>query len=367
MLFRIILILPKNNKVNLQQRINAFALLGEYLRLFKDSKSIEGFDKKNEQFRKLEETANSAYLHNGWFITENVWNMLFAIGESLGKNNLDKWVSKYNLVDDSEPKTVAVVMAGNIPAVGFHDFMSVLISGNRVLAKLSSDDNKLIPAIADLLISIEPEFKDLIEFTEGRLHSFDAVIATGSGNTGRYFDYYFGKYQHIIRRNRNGAAVLTNKETEEDFEQLAADVFMYFGLGCRSISKLFVPLDYDFTPMLDVLSQKKKVVDHHKYFNNYEYNKAIYLVNSRPHLDAGNLLLVEDNSYTSPVSVLHYEYYESIDSLNHKLLLESNSIQCIVSSQKEVANSIPLGTSQSPQLWDYADGVDTMEFLISIK
>jgi len=351
--------------VNLQQRINAFTILGDFLRRFEGQNTADDTDSK--QFNKLVETAESAYLHNGWFIAENVRNMLSAIGESLSKRSLEKWTSKYKFTNKRKPKTIAVVMAGNVPAVGFHDFLSILISGNRILAKLSGDDNKLIPAIAELLISIEPEFKPLIEFTDGRLHNFDAVIATGSGNTSRYFDYYFGKYQNIIRRNRNGVAVLTGKETEEDFEKLADDVFMYFGLGCRNISKLFVPLNYDFTPMLDVLSQRKKVADHHKYFNNYEYNKAIYLVNSRPHLDAGNLLLVEDNSFASPVSVLHYEYFENIDVLNRKLLLETNSIQCIVSSDKEVANSLPLGTSQSPQLWDYADGVDTVEFLISIK
>jgi len=351
--------------VNLQKRIDAFTILGDFLRQFKGQDTTDKTDSK--QFNKFVETADSAYLHNGWFIAENVRNMLFAIGESLRKDNLEKWLSKYHFNENHKPKTVAVVMAGNIPAVGFHDFLSILISGNRVLAKLSGDDNKLIPAIADLLISIEPEFKSLIEFTDGRLHSFDAVIATGSGNTSRYFDYYFGKYQNIIRRNRNGVAVLTGKETEEDFEQLGNDVFMYFGLGCRNISKLFVPHDYNFTPMLDVLSQRKKVAEHHKYFNNYEYNKAIYLVNSRPHLDAGNLLLVEDNSYASPVSVLHYEYYDSIKALNNKLLLESNSIQCIVSSIMEVTDSLPLGTSQLPQLWDYADGVDTIEFLTGIK
>ncbi len=352
--------------MDLQRRIDAFSQLGECLRWFGNDVPEAVGKNDNKYFDKLKTVVEESYLNNGWFIEKNVRNMLFSLGESLEKSSLEKWVSKYysKFNISHQPKTVAVVMAGNIPVVGFHDFLSVLMSGNRILAKLSSDDDKLLPAIADLLISIEPEFDGFIIFADGKLKDFDAVIATGSGNTSRYFDYYFGKYKNIIRRNRNGVAVLSGSETESDFELLAEDVFMYFGLGCRNISKLFVPEAYDFVPMLDVFSKNEEIRNHHKYFNNYEYNKAIYLVNSRQHLDAGNVLLVEDDAYASPVSVLNFEYYSDIEDLNRKLMLDANSIQCIVSSSKEISNSIGLGQSQQPQLWDYADGIDTLDFLL---
>lgn len=355
--------------MELQNRINAFSLLGEYLRRFGKGGCQTFGGNGNKYFDKLATAVKDSCLYNGWFVERNVENMLFALGESMGKNSLEKWTLKYGdkLKVETDPKTVAVIMAGNVPAVGFHDFLSVLMSGNRILAKLSSDDNKLLPAIADLLISIEPEFEGFIAFADGRINGFDAVIATGSGNTSRYFDYYFGKYKSIIRRNRNGVAVLTGDETASGFELLADDVFMYFGLGCRNVSKLFVPQGYDFVPMLDVFSENKEIRNHHKYFNNYEYNKAIYLVNSRSHFDTGNVLLVEDDGYASPVSVLNFEYYSDIESLNRKLMLEANSIQCIVSDSDEIENSIALGQSQQPKLWDYADGVDTMGFLLGIE
>lgn len=355
-------------KVELKKRINAFSRLGEYLKLSGNDTSENEADINNINFKKLAKVVEDSYLYNGWFLEKNVRHMLLSLGKSMNKNNLEEWVSKYQdkLDDDKKPRTVAVVMAGNVPAVGFHDWLSVLMSGNRVLAKLSSDDSKLIPAISELLISIEPEFESLISFTDGKLSGFDAVIATGSGNTGRYFDYYFGKYQNIIRRNRNGVAVLSGNETTDNFEQLADDVFMYFGLGCRNISKLFVPENYDFTPMLDVFSKREEIRNHHKYFNNYEYNKAIYLVNSKSHLDAGNILLVEDTAYASPVSVLYYEQYSDVNSLNKKLKIDENSIQCVISGEFQINNKLPFGQSQQPKLWDYADGVDTMEFLVGI-
>jgi len=355
-------------KVELKKRISAFSRLGEHLKYIGNDTSTEVLDINNMYFKKLLNVVSDSYLHNGWFLEENVRHMLFSLGKSMDKVSLEKWVSEYQdgLDDDKQPKTVAVVMAGNVPAVGFHDWLSVLMSGNRVLAKLSSDDNKLIPAISELLISIEPEFKSFISFTDGKLSGFDAVIATGSGNTSRYFDYYFGKYKNIIRRNRNGIAVLNGKETTEDFERLADDVFMYFGLGCRNISKLFVPENYDFTPMLDVFSKRTEINLNHKYFNNYEYNKAIYLVNSRQHLDTGNILLVEDNAYASPVSVLYHEQYSDLKSLNRKLKFDEDSIQCIVSGEFQINGKLPFGQSQQPKLLDYADGVDTMEFLIGI-
>jgi len=353
--------------VDIEKRINAFARLGEYLRTFGVGEETSVIDLTNKAYQNLVNEVGMADNYNAWFVKNNVEFMLFSLGESLEKESLQQWISKYNLKDADlfHTKTIAVIMAGNIPAVGFHDFLSVLISGNKILAKLSSDDDRLITTIADLLISIEPEFADLISFADGKVSDFDAIIATGSGNTSRYFDYYFGKYPNIIRRNRNGVAVLNGNETEADFNALAKDVFMYFGLGCRSVSKLFVPKGYDFTPMLNEFSKRDDIKNHSKYFNNYEYNKAIYLVNSRNHLDSGNILLTEDKSYASAVSVLFFEYYDNIETLNNKFLLDSESIQCVVSNDERIKNAVPLGGSQQPQLWDYADGVDTMEFLLS--
>lgn len=354
--------------MKITDRINAFSQLGNYLQLFGNDAELEMETERNHQFARLVKVVNDSYLHNGWFVEENVKHMLFSLGKSMEETSLKEWVSRYQKRIDfgKGSKTIAVIMAGNIPAVGFHDWMCILLSGNKAYAKLSSDDKNLLPAISDLLIEIEPEFAKFINFTEGRLIKFDAVIATGSGNTSRYFEYYFGKYHHIIRKNRNGVAVLNSKETNEDLELLADDILMYYGLGCRNVSKLFVPKEYDFVPLLDVIAKREKINNNHKYFNNYEYNKAIFLVNSRPHFDAGNILLVEDKAIASAVSVLNYEYYSDVDILNKKLKLEHESIQCIISGDEKINNKLPFGESQQPKLWDYADGVDTMAFLLGL-
>ena len=262
--------------------------------------------------------------------------------------------------------TVAVVMAGNVPAVGFHDFLSVLFAGHRFLGKLSSEDNKLMPAIAEVLIALEPVFADAIRFTGETIKGFDAVIATGSNNSSRYFEYYFGKYPHIIRKNRNGVAVLTGRENEEKLRKLSEDIFLYFGLGCRNVAFLYVPFDYDFSLLLKVLSERKELTDNNKYFNNYEYNKAIFLVNNTAHFDTGNLILTEQSQYGSPVSVLHYAYYRDAGSLRNELMLNRDKIQCVVADEGVWDGAVPFGKSQVPMLWEYADNTDTVEFLLSL-
>ena len=356
--------------LNLSQRLTAFVKLGLLLKSFEGRNQAVIFDNiEKEKFETLKETVKNAQHHNGWFVEENVRQMLAALGESLEKEKLEKWVSNYlpALEKDQEERTIAVVMAGNIPVVGFHDFLSVLLSGNKLLAKLSSDDEKLLPAIADLLASIEPAFKSKVAFTNSQIKDFDAVIATGSDNSSRYFQYYFGKYPNIIRKNRNGVAVLKGDETAQDLEGLADDIFSFYGLGCRNVSKIFVPDNYDFNLLLDSLSERKDVIENHKYFNNYEYNKAIFLVNTRTHFDAGTLLLVEEEKIASPVSVLHYEYYNKEQYLHNRLTIEADKIQCVISGSDAIPNSLPFGKSQQPELWDYADGVDTMAFLLALK
>ncbi len=355
--------------MDLKKRIEAFAKLSIYLEKIDDYTFRENGDNSiNHGFEELRNIAENLQQYNGWFVKENVFYALKSLGKSLKSGKLEKWTDKYaeKLKKSAPPKTVAVVMAGNVPAVGFHDFLTVLMSGNAILIKLSSDDDKLMPAISRLLVAIEPEFEPLISFAESNLKNFDAIIATGSNNTSRYFEYYFGKYKNIIRKNRNGVAVLTGKETVEELQELSNDIFLYYGLGCRNVAKLFVPENYDFKPLLDAFSKKGSVIENHKYFNNYEYNKAVFLINKREHLDGGNILLTEDEGFASPVSVLYYEYYNSETALRNRLIVNSENIQCVVSKAGIIENEIPFGKSQLPELWDYADGVDTMEFLLSL-
>jgi len=353
--------------MDLEKRLHAFANLGSALRdAFGDEEGSRFPEDAMVKIEALKAEAVSARDYNAWFDEKMVCHALLALGESLREEKLRKWVSAYPMDSVSAKKTVGVVMAGNVPAVGFHDFLSVLMSGNKILARLSSDDSKLLPALANLLVSLKPEFEPYIIFTEGRLQNFDAVIATGSNNTSRYFEYYFGKYPNIIRKNRNGIAVLTGNESHEELEALANDIFLYFGLGCRNVSKIFLPKDYDFEPLLKVLEKRSEISQHYKYFNNYEYNKAIYLINGRQHFDTGNLLLVEDEQISSPVGVLYYEYYTSENILRNSLIGRSDQIQCVMSQATFLPKVIQLGGSQRPELWDYADGVDTMKFLINL-
>ncbi len=348
--------------MELEDRIGAFARLGELLG------QAFGRGKELSAMERLRKTAEGAVQSNGWFTRNFVFRALEALGGSLQEEKLRKWVSAYvrELATAKNPKTVGVVMAGNVPAVGFHDFLSVLMSGNRIQARLSSDDNKLMPALADVLMEIEPGFKDFIAFTEDTLQGFDAIIATGSNNTSRYFEYYFGKYPHIIRKNRNGVAVLTGEETEMQLQALADDVFLYYGLGCRNVAKVFVPEGYDFEFLLKILGQRTQIIENHKYFNNYEYNKAVFLVNRREHFDTGNLLLTEDEKFASPVGVLHYAYYHSPRALQNHLMVNRERVQCVVSEAGFLTGTVPFGKSQVPELWDYADGVDTMAFLLKL-
>jgi len=353
--------------MDLEQRLQAFANLGTALRqAFGNEENGVFSDEVKANIEALKAEAASAKDYNGWFVEGMVRHALLALGESLQEEKLKKWVSAYPLDGVRTPKTVGVVMAGNVPAVGFHDFLSVLMSGHKILARLSSDDSKLLPAMANLLLSLEPEFESYISFTDKYLKGFDAVIATGSNNTSRYFEYYFGKYPNIIRKNRNGVAVLDGTEIETELEGLADDVFLYFGLGCRNVSKIYVPKGYDFNPLLSIMGKRSEIARHHNYFNNYEYNKAIYLVNKRPHLDTGNLLLVEDGQIASPVGVLYYEFYDSSEILRNSLMVRNEEIQCVLSQVGFLPKAIPLGKSQKPEVWDYADGVDTMEFLIQL-
>lgn len=356
--------------MTIDSRIKAFVELGSFLEQFSSPNIKQADNTLNDEFYTiLNDLIQSVHYHNGWFTEENVRNAIGSIALSLEHDQLTEWLSNYiqPLSDKHTVKNIAVIMAGNIPMVGFHDMLCILLSGNKFTGKLSSDDKLLLPALAKVLITIEPEFANYIEFTEGQLKNIDAVIATGSNNSARYFEYYFGKYPHIIRKNRNSIAVLTGAESTEDLKLLGKDIFQYFGLGCRNVSKVFVPAGYKFDPFYEAIFDYQYVVNNNKYGNNYEYNRTVYLMSSQKSLlDNNFLLLKEDAGYSSPIGVLFYEYYEDIALLNLKLENEKEQIQCVISKALEINNTIPFGKAQSPELNDYADGVDTMRFLIGL-
>jgi hypothetical protein len=289
-----------------------------------------------------------------------------AIAVMLHKRDLEKWLENESGNPEIKMHSIGLILAGNIPIVGFHDILCVLASGHKALIKLSSQDQKFIPYILNKLIEIEPAFQLQISYID-RLKDFDAVIATGSNNTSRYFDYYFSKVPHIIRKNRNSVAILNGEESKEDLKALGHDIFDYFGLGCRNVSKLYVPKDYVFEEFFESIEEFKSVADHHKYNNNYDYNKSIFLVNLDKHLDNGFILLKEDSRFVSPLAVLYYEEYHNIEQLGSELIKNEDLIQCIVSNSKLPLSTVPFGQSQCPGLFDYADGVDTMKFLRELK
>ena len=314
-----------------------------------------------DDFKSLIELSQS---HNGWFTQEQVYFAINSWAIALTEENLNKWLSAYDF-SNVQPKTIGLILAGNIPLVGFHDFLSVLISGHNVLVKTSSNDQKLLPFLAKYLISLNDELKNNIHFVEGKLENFDAIIATGSNNTARYFEYYFKNKPSIIRKNRNSVAVLTGTESQEDLENLGEDIFRYFGLGCRNVSKLFVPKDYSFEQFFKAIFKYGDVIHYEKYANNYDYNKAVFLMSNFKLLDNEFLTIKEDTSYASPISSVFYEFYENIEDIKNQLEKDADQIQCVV-SKNSIPNSISFGQTQKPNLWDYADNVDTLEFLITI-
>lgn len=309
---------------------------------------------------------------NAWFTPENVRSAMEGIAAMLTPEALDNWLKEYPELQGktTNPKTIAVIMAGNIPFVGFHDMLCVLLSGHRFLGKLSSQDKELPVKFGGLLFEAEPAMENLVVFADGIIKGFDAVIATGSNNSARYFDYYFGKYPHIIRKNRNSMAVLTGEENPEELSGLAADIFQYYGMGCRNVSKVMIPNGFDITALLESFSSWENLKNHSKYCNNYEYQKAIFLVNQRPHLDTGFVLLVEDERLVSPLAVLHYEYYTSLNAAERYATGHINDLQCLVAGKGVSFKGIPTvlpGETQKPRPQDYADGVDTLKFLLGLQ
>ncbi|MCG1036298.1 acyl-CoA reductase [Polaribacter sargassicola] len=353
--------------ISIQNRITAFAKLGDFLSQF----SNEGIIKKdnieyNEIFFdvfkhqiKLSEEKNSWFTKDNLLFTLNTWS------KSLNNNNLENFIKNSVISETFSSKKVAIILAGNVPLVGFHDFLSVLISGHSVLVKQSSNDKHLLPFIAKYLEHVEEGFKGKITFTEEKLSDFDAVIATGSDNTARYFEYYFKNKPNIIRKSRNSVAVLTGKETEDDLIKLSDDVFQYFGLGCRSVSKIYVPKGYNFDAFFTGMYAKRDIINNAKYANNYDYNKAVYLMSEFDLLENGFLMIKEDESYSSPIATVFYEYYDNEIDLKIKLYQDKEKIQCIV-AKDFIENEVAFGQTQHPKLTDFADGVNTLEFLSNL-
>lgn len=335
----------------IQEYVQAFDLLGKHLQ-------------HSDEIKPLIEKVHQ---HNTWFSPQETQKALEAWAKLLQKEEIDAWLQNYS-IPPAKPQKVGLILAGNIPMVGFHDICAVLLSGHIACIKLSSQDNILIPYLLSKLIEFAPGMASQIEYVD-RMNTMDAVIATGSNNTARYFEYYFSKIPNIIRKNRNSIAILTGAESSEDFKKLGEDIFRYYGQGCRNVSKLFVPKGYNFSPFLDALQEFEYIGDQSKYYNNYNYYKSIYLVNRESHLDNGFLLLKENESMQAPLSVLYFEYYENTEELNKRIVALAEDIQCIVSRQNfEYKNQVvDFGMSQQPGWMDYADGVDTMKFLCGLN
>ena len=343
-----------------------FIELGRFLRQFTNDSSIKNNsvlhnDLFFDAFKNLIDLSQS---HNGWYTKENVLFSITSWAESLTEENLNNWLDQYDFTA-VKPKTVGLILAGNIPLVGFHDFLTVLISGHKVLVKTSSNDQKLLPFLANYLIAVDARMKDFITFKDGKLENFDAVIATGSNNTARYFEYYFKDKPSIIRKSRNAVAVLNGQESATQMIALGEDIFRYFGLGCRNVSKIFIPKNYNFDLFFNGIFPYQDVIKYEKYANNYDYNKAVFLMSNFKLLDNEFLTIKEDESYASPISSVFYEYYDDLENLKIKLEKENEQIQCIVSNNL-VKNSVAFGETQKPKLSDYADNIDTVNFLLKI-
>lgn len=339
-----------NDISSLAHRTSIFYALGQRLL------SLSEVEKADLAFR--------AGSQNNWFTEKSVSQALKAWAKNLSRELLQAFTKGYRL-SPTQPKTIGLVMAGNIPLVGFHDLLTVLLAGHKALVKRSSQDGVLMQFLIEQIGDIEPSLAKRITLSE-RLKGVDAVIATGSDNSARYFKYYFAGLPHIIRQNRTSVGILSGDESAESFQALGDDLFRYYGLGCRNVSKLYVPRDYDFKHFIDALTDYATLLNHHKYCNNYDYNKSIYLVNREPHLDSGFFLMKESKNLVSPVSVIFYEHYQNEAELSLKLASWQDKIQAVVAEQGWYVGSIPFGTAQEPALWDFADGVDTLAFLETV-
>ena len=280
----------------------------------------------------------------------------------LRKDTLETWVSKYNLQNVNYK--VAVIMAGNFPLAGLHDLICVIITGNKAIIKPSSDDKILINFFVEFLHKKFPETNEIIEIASEKLGDFDKVIATGSNNTFNYFEYYFRDKSSLLRKNRNSIAVLSGDESENELKLLSDDIFIYFGLGCRNISKIFVPTGYDISQLKNKFNKYNYIINHNKYSNNYNYQKTIKIMNNEVFTDCDYFLMSQSKEINPPISVIYYDYYDDLSQVCDLIKEKRNQIQCIVTNL-QIKNSIRFGEAQDPKLDQYADNSDTINFLLT--
>lgn len=345
-----------------KELIKALAEVGECLSFFGENKSYSSFSKlvDRDLYDKINNAIELEQRYNGWFTPENVRKSMLNISKWLTEKSLNEWLGKSTFVE--KPNNVGVIMAGNIPLVGFHDFISVLLTGNKATIKLSSDDKHLLPLVLDLIKIYYPAIDNLVSFSDaGNFKSIDALIATGSNNTARYFEKYFGHLPSIIRKNRTSIAILTGEETDEELKSLGDDIFTYFGMGCRNVTQLFIHKEFDLDRFFGAIVNYSDVINHNKYVNNYDYYKAIFLMNQEKLIENGFLLTKESNELFAPVGVLYRDYFDEIQEVEKFISENKDEIQIVVGK-----NYIPFGKAQNPSLTDYADGIDTVDFLTKL-
>lgn len=347
---------------SLKQRQQAFVQLGKTLSSLASASTWPGFEcgLTENEWNEAQHLIETLHTYNGWFTPQNIRNAMAAWANSLNEEEMNAWLASYPKLQNLEGnKTIAIICAGNIPMVGFHDILCVLLSGNKALIKLAQDDNKLIPLVLQWLQNASTLFENKITYATGKLEHFHGVIATGSNNTGRYFQQYFGAYPHIIRKNRTSVAFIDGTESEEELAELGKDIFAYFGLGCRNVTKLFIPQDFDLDRFFKAIYSFHPIAMHNKYANNYDYNKAVWLLNQEDLLENGFLILKkDDHNLTCPTASLYYQRYATSQEVQTILTERKEEIQCVVGH-----GYIPFGGAQSPKLHDYADGVDTIAFI----
>jgi len=339
--------------MNYAQLSTAFARLGNS---FTDPKNA-----------KLAMAKRKAANENLWFDEKSINHALQTWQDTLREKSIHTWIEKENLTSFAEsPKKIGIVMAGNIPLVGLHDLLSVLLSGHQAYIKLSSDDTALMTYVIDELSHYDPWLAERLLVVQ-RLNEIDALIATGSNNTSRYFEYYFRNIPHIIRKNRNSIAILTGEESESELFELGHDVFTYYGLGCRNVTQILFPKHLTPSYFYDAIPDHYEVLNHNKYANNYTYHRALFLLNQQEHLDNNFLLLKEDWKIYSPVGCINYAYYATEAELVEHISTNAEAIQTVVSKGKFNFPTTAIGQAQKPTLSDYADGVNTIEFCRSVK
>lgn len=354
-------IFSKSFFVNQKNLINTLSKLSPIFKLIGLNSSWTNFSVgiTENEFKNFDDVVKKQFYLNGWFTEKSVRNCLLAWSELLTKENLTSWCDSYKFSNNA--KKVGIIMAGNIPLVGFHDFLAVLLSGNKAIIKLSSDDKTLLPAIVQMLVIFDETILNHFEISDGKLGDIDAIIATGSNNSLHYFQQYFGKYPNLFRKNRTSIAILKGNEEKEDLTKLGEDIFTYYGLGCRNVSQLFIPKDFNIDLVFESLLPYSEVVNHHKFANNYDYNKAIHLMNQEKILDNGFVLFKESNELFSPLAMIFYHRYNSKVEISEYLKQHNENIQVVVGK-----DYIPFGKAQKPDLKDYADGIDTMKWLESL-